>query len=204
MRSTKIPEGVTYIGQFAFEGCTGLTGIEIPASVTIIVGDAFTGCSNLKDIKVAEDNKVYDSRGGCNAVIKTEYKSLVVGGISTVIPNDVTEIGSYAFAGRSGLTAIEIPSSVTRIRDYAFKGCTGLTGIVIPEGVTRIDTAAFQDCTGLTSVKLPNSLDSYFYDTVGGGQFIGCDNITSIELNGMIFHSYSEFKDYSYTWLYGE
>lgn len=44
-KSTKIPASVTGIGNMAFSGCSGLTGIEIPASVTFIGVDAFSGCS---------------------------------------------------------------------------------------------------------------------------------------------------------------
>ena len=51
-----------------------------------------------------------------------------------VIPEGVTEIGSHAFDGCTGLTSVVIPSNVKKIRDGAFSGCTGLTSVVISEG----------------------------------------------------------------------
>ena len=36
--------GVTSIGSFAFEGCTGLTSVVIPNSITSIGVSAFDGC----------------------------------------------------------------------------------------------------------------------------------------------------------------
>ena len=48
--TTIIPESVTKIGGFAFDGCNGLTSITIPDCVTEISPLAFRGCSNLKDV----------------------------------------------------------------------------------------------------------------------------------------------------------
>ena len=150
--NTKIPSGVTKIGSFAFDGCSGLTDIEIPPSVTSIgeaafsdcsgltrieipssvtsIGDgAFYGCSRLTSIVVEAGNTVYDSRDNCNAIIEKETNTLIQGCKNTKIPSSVTEIGRYAFDGCSGLTSIEIPSSVTSIGNYAFRDCIGLKDV---------------------------------------------------------------------------
>ena len=49
-KNTTIPNSVTSIGGFAFEGCSGLTSITIPNSVTSIENGAFDGCSGLTSI----------------------------------------------------------------------------------------------------------------------------------------------------------
>lgn len=47
LTSVTIPEGVTEIGVFAFYDCTGLISVTIPADVKEIGMDAFTHCPNL-------------------------------------------------------------------------------------------------------------------------------------------------------------
>ena len=45
-----IPDGVTEIGAYTFEGCSGLTSVMIPGSVTDIDFYAFYGCSRLTSV----------------------------------------------------------------------------------------------------------------------------------------------------------
>ena len=59
------------------------------------------------------------------------------------IPAGVTEIGSWAFSGCTGLTSVTIPAGVTEIDSSAFSGCTGLTSVTIPEGVKTIHRSVF-------------------------------------------------------------
>ena len=50
----EIPEGVTSIEQSAFEECSSLTNIEISEGVTSIGDSAFKYCSSLTNIKIPE------------------------------------------------------------------------------------------------------------------------------------------------------
>ena len=50
LTSVTIPDSVTSIGSSAFEGCTSLTSVTIPDSVTSIGSCAFYGCDNLTDV----------------------------------------------------------------------------------------------------------------------------------------------------------
>lgn len=148
-QNTVIPDSVEAINSFAFHNCVSLTEITIPESVRSIGEEAFAGCAELSQIRVAEGNPVYDSRNDCNAVINTSLNELVVGCQSTVIPEDVTRIGDFAFAGAL-LDITILPDKVTYIGPYAFYGCYDMTSIVIPPGVTYIDETAFWGCDDCT------------------------------------------------------
>ena len=129
--NTIIPEGVTSIGNSAFDGCTGLASITIPESVTSIGNGVFRNCTNLTSIIVEDGNSVYDSRNDCNALIETASNTLIKGCVNTIIPEGVTSIGNSAFDGCTGLTAINIPESVTSIGGRAFFGCNSLSIIKV-------------------------------------------------------------------------
>ena len=129
--SVTIPASVTSIASGAFAGCTALEDITIPASVTNIGSEVFAGCSSLASISVAAQNSVFDSRNGCNAIIRTADNTLVVGCENTTIPASVVAIAANAFSGCAGLASIIIPASVTTIGSGAFAGCTGLATIYI-------------------------------------------------------------------------
>ena len=129
LTSITIPNSVTSIGNGAFKNCSSLTSITIPSSVTSIGSYAFENCSGLISIGVELGNTKYDSRDNCNAIIETATNTLIYGCQNTIIPGNVTSIGSYAFSGCSGLTFITIPNSVTSIGSYAFAYCSGLTDV---------------------------------------------------------------------------
>ena len=116
LTSITIPDSVTSIGSCAFDGCSGLTSIVIPDSVTSIGSYAFRGCTGLTSIIVEDGNPVYHSEENC--LIETATNTLILGCKTSIIPDSVTSIGSYAFDGCSGLTSIVIPDSVTSIGSY--------------------------------------------------------------------------------------
>ena len=177
--TTIIPESVTKIGDWAFHGRSGLTSIIIPKSVTEIGRrwNAFSGCSGLKSIIVAENNAIYDSRNDCSAIIETNSNTLIAGCSTTIIPESVTKIGTWAFSGHSGLTSIIIPKSVTEIGWSAFWGCSNLTSVTIPESVAEIMDGTFRDCSALTSITIPESVTE-----IGIGVFRNCSELTTISI----------------------
>ncbi len=175
--SIAIPNSVNYLNHNVFNGCSGLVSISIGNSVNYIGSNVFAGCTALEQITVAADNPVFDSRGNCNAIIKTSTNELVVGCKNTVIPNTVTAIGANAFYGCTSLLSITIPNSVTSFGNYAFYDCSGLTSIDIPNSVTSIGNGAFYKCTGFTSITIPSSVTS-----IGTEAFYYCSNLTSIFL----------------------
>ena len=121
-------EGVDYsvtgILSNAFAKSDELISVTIPSSVTSIGAGIFDGCTSLASIVIEEGNPKYDSRENCNAIIETANNTLLIGCMSTNIPNGVTTIGESAFEGCSGLTFVNIPNSMTTIGKDAFYGCS--------------------------------------------------------------------------------
>lgn len=203
LRSVSIPSSMTAIADYAFQGCSGMTSLTLPNTITSIgynsfsgckllstltiphsvtsISYSFTNCSGLTSITVAEGNSIFDSREGCNAIIKTATNALVLGCKNTVIPNSVTAISDYAFYGCTGLTEINIPNTVTTIGYYALYGCTGLTEITLPDGLTDISSGAFYGCSALTSIVIPESVTS-----IGGSAFMGCTALADITIPGSV------------------
>ena len=175
LTSVEFPNSVTSIGQESFSGCQNLTSVEIPNSLTSIGNGAFSNCENLSSIVVAEDNEVYDSRGGCNAIIESATNAIIAACKTTTIPEGITSIADYAFSNHTGLTSIDIPNTVMSIGYEAFYNCYNLTSVTIPNSVVSIGGCAFYNCDGLTSVEIPNSVTS-----IGDHAFNECDGLTSV------------------------
>ena len=179
LTSVAIPNSVTSIGERAFSECTSLTSVTIPDSVTSIGVGAFASCTSLTGIWVAEGNSHYSS--DASGVLFSKDKTTLVQCPGTLaacmIPDSVTSIVGYAFAGCTSLTNVTIPDSVTRIDDSAFSHCRSLTSVTIPDSVTRIGGWAFESCTSLTSVTIPDSVTR-----IGSYAFSGCSSLTSVTI----------------------
>ena len=155
------------LGDFAFEGCSGLTSLTLPSGVTEIGWGAFDGCKGLTSLTIPSS---VTSIG--------KYAFLWCSGLTSLtIPSSVTSIGEEAFLGCSGLTSLTLPSSVTEIGGGTFEGCSGLTSLTIPSSVTSIGKNAFQGCSGLTSLSLPSSVTE-----IGWYAFKGCSRLTTLTI----------------------
>ena len=110
-------------------------GVTIPDTVVSISCTAFAECAELANFIVDLANTVYSSVDNC--LIDTVLKTIVRGCEFSVIPDDgqVTAIGSYAFAGSTGLVTITIPETVEEIGDKAFMECDALIEVYMPENI---------------------------------------------------------------------
>lgn len=172
--------------------------LRIPASVINIANGVFVGCGGITSVYVEPGNEEYDSRNDCNAIVHTPTDTLIFGCRSTVIPEDISRIGAYAFSECRGLKTVVLPDSVkkidenafyrcvdlesitltdnvTGIGEYAFYQCSNLKKVGIPDSVTQIGKYAFYGCTGMESFVLPKNLSA-----VNAGVFGGCTNLTEL------------------------
>lgn len=218
LTSINLPDSLHTLGSNAFADCTGLVSITLGESYKVNGNYAFTGCSSLTNFFVNESHQSYSSVNGV-LFDKTEtiLKLIPPGKTPYVIPDSVTSIGDYAFAGSKTLTQITIPDTVTSIGNLAFADCTALTQITIPDTVTSIGYSAFSGCTSLTQVTIPDSVtsleDSAFANctaltqitipdsvtSIGYSAFEGCTSLTQV----IIPDSVTSIGDYAFIDCYG-
>lgn len=98
----------------------------------------------------------YDLENGKIVNLKCANKDSISGNItipSEIDGYEVKEIGDEAFLNCKNLTGVIIPNTVTLIGKYAFAG-TGLVEIEIPESVLMISSFAFNDCSNLIKMTI--------------------------------------------------
>ena len=184
LTSIAIPDSVTRIEMNAFKNCDSLITITIPDSVESIVTDAFYNCNSLTSITVDSNNANYSDIDGIlfnkdktNLICYPEGKK----DTSYVIPDSVESIVTDAFYDCDNLTSITIPDSVTSIGDCAFDNCDNLTSITIPDSVISIGVLTFGNCKSLTSITIPDSVTS-----IGNRAFDNCYSLTSVTISGSV------------------
>ena len=198
LQSINIPNNVAQIGDFAFWGCSKIESVTIPCSVSVIGQNPFAGCVNLTSIKVDKENRYYDSRENCNAIIETRFNKLLVGCCISQIPPDISEIGNCAFLSCKTLKTLFIPPTISKIGENSFEGCSGLTNIEFSKGILTIGQSAFQGCLGLSSIDLPDGLT-----TIGSEAFKGCTGLTKAVIpNSLaILYANGTTEKYEYDYL---
>ena len=197
LTSVTIPNSVNSIGNNVFRRCSGLTWVTIPESVMEIGINVFTDCTGLK--KAAYPSGLinpfrnvrsiqYPREGAIiedGFVYGPEKKTIYFAPLSLegeyIIPESVTEIGSYAFYGCFRPVSVTIPNSVTEIGNCAFYNSTGLTSVSIGNSVTEIGIMVFCNCSSLTSVTIPNSVTKIDEDA-----FRGCSSLTSVTISNSV------------------
>ena len=194
IKTVVIEDGVTTIGDSAFEDCTGITNITIPDSITSISNLAFSYCDSLTSVAIPDSVTTIGELAFCGcdsltSVIIGNDVALIGNGAfsgcdsltSITIPDSVTTIGEYAFSSCSSLTSVIIPNSVTSISDGAYECCDNLTSVTIPDSVTKIGEDAFYNCTSLTSITIPDSVTA-----IGEDAFSGCFSLTSVTIGDSV------------------
>lgn len=166
IRFVVIENGVTTIGEYAFENCTLLESVAISDSVEKIGKYAFSGCSALKRISLPD------------SIAQIGDHAFRASGLEAVkIPEGVTLLGEGMFARCPNLQTVELPSTLQTIREIAFIG-SGLNKIILPENLKYIGYECFYECTNLEEIKIPDSVTILDYSV-----FEGCSSLKKVTLS---------------------
>lgn len=172
IKNVTIADTVTTIKDCAFLGCS-FENIVIPNSVIYIGYSAFAYCESLKSVTIPESvNKIEDGAFyRCYSLERIDVhennENYSSDEYGVFFNKDKTKLICYP-AGNTRENYV-VPASTTIIRDQAFL-CSDFVSIIIPDSVKTIESYAFDECSNLT--------DIYFNGTEGDW-----NNIEGIELN---------------------
>jgi hypothetical protein len=170
-----IGDGVTSIGDYAFDHCVNLTLITIPESVEIIGERVFYHCENLTLITIS---KSVESIGegafsyclSLAAIQIEDGNAYFLSEEGVLFDKDKTTLICCP-GGKTG--RYTVPDGITSIEYIAFSDCSSLTSIIIPGSVTKIEYAAFSGCTALRDVAVFWNIPSEV--SIDAGIFYGVD-----------------------------
>lgn len=161
--------GDTLDGNFNFPA---LKEVTIGKSITAINSKVFSKSANLTTVTVEEGNAKFIAETGCIL----DGTTLVLGALNFTLPATVTDIGDYAFAGRTEIAAITLHEGIKSIGNYAFFECNVLVIDSFPVSLETIGESAFYNCKGLTAINLPA------IKSIGKYAFGNCEAVTAITL----------------------
>ena len=181
-----IPKSVKKIGDYAFQSCPNLKGVNAHGAEEIGVG-AFNDSRYLTSVYMPVVKKM--GKAAFCACLRLEV-AIIPEGVEQIedntfyqcwslrsveLPNSLLRIEDGAF-GRCSITSINLPTSLVSIGNYAFSGC-GLKELSIPASVTSIGEYAFSGCHSLQNVQLPPSLEK-----ISKKMFSECDKLGEIDI----------------------
>ena len=172
VKKIKISEGIEFIEDSAFEGCSHLIEILLPETL-VQIGDnsaqirrgAFTGTA-LKTITIPKNVKNI----GSYTFAHTNLQYVIT-------PDDLEFLGTHAFWACYNLKKVALSDNITKICDYTFDDCCNLSEIKLPKGLLTIKKGAFRNCSCLSNIELPQDLL-----TIEAFAFEGCKYMSEIHI----------------------
>ncbi|MBR1433804.1 MAG: leucine-rich repeat protein, partial [Bacteroidales bacterium] len=147
--SYAIPNGVTSLAEYVFQGCTSLTSVTFPSSLTSISPAAFNGCTGLTgSLDLSNMTSI-----GQIAFAGTNFSSITLG--------ESTSVSYRAFISCNNLQNIYGPLASADHKCWITSGGTlkifapkGMSSYTLPSSVTKIDHGVFEGTTDLKSLTI--------------------------------------------------
>ncbi|PHQ81075.1 MAG: hypothetical protein COB66_03165 [Coxiella sp. (in: Bacteria)] len=151
----------------------------LPDTISSIAKNAFSDCPNLAHIICTETQWMFlppslkhriqgvTIIGDDMKIIPDAFFSRNQSLVYIGIPDTVTTIGEYAFAGCINLCYPMLPNTITEIHQYAFFHCA-FSEFVFPPAVTIITAGVLKNCGNLTNIELPPLATTIHYQSLVG------------------------------------
>ncbi len=174
----QFPEGLTGIGTAAFQGCTGLEFIQFPASLKTIQKDAFSGCTALDTVyysgKLNQWGQITIGAGNqalTNAKLLYEGRYAVSGTYCKNVTWKLDTNGTLTISGTGKMVDYTGDDVIAVWRDADVKK------VVIQQGITSIGKGVFYRCAALKEVTISPTVTE-----IGVVAFSNCTVLTTISL----------------------
>lgn len=158
---------------FAYQDC--IRDITYRTGIDCIQENAFTGCGNIQSLYIdsIEEWCSISFIGSIANAYSLYLNNALISDL--IIPETVTTLNSYVFAGCASITTLTIPATVTEINEFAFQDCIGIKSVKMLGEVYYLQQGIFWGCTNLESIILSDSAHS-----IGHGVFYDCRNLKNV------------------------
>lgn len=171
--------GTSYLDNIPLFGNTNLTYLYIGRNINYTAGEKygyspFYNQSFLTDVRFSQSGTVSYCKdyllykvNNCKTLTLPESLTSIGNWTfrgmaaleSIVVPNAVTEMGTYAFANDTSLKSAKLSTSCPWLKEGLFSECNALQSITIPSAVTKMDGYMFTNCKTLTSATFEDGTD---------------------------------------------
>ena len=121
--------------------------VKEPYATTGPILSGYYGTGGVVDLR---NSKLAINEIGQYAFSNYDY---IPKGEGDIISEEEPDLVKPWYLGEDTITEIYVPDGVTRIGMYAFAGLTSLTTVHLPDSVVTIDVGAFYNCTSLVNVE---------------------------------------------------
>lgn len=186
----EIPEGVTSIADFAFEGDKNLKTVKLPNSLSILHCDIFKDCSALKEMTILKTIKqVYNAFPGCTAMESLIVRSIIppdcyqpfdddfYSNVTLIIPTGSKEayMQTDSWNRFEHVKEIEMEDAQQDMLKYD----------VLSDNEVAVSVAT-QNITGIITIPETVEIDGKSYTVTTIENFIGCPRLEGVNMPNTI------------------
>lgn len=177
-----IPDHITSIGKYAFNGCVSLENIIFHDNVTSIGTNAFSGCISLTNIKLGKNITSLD---GFDFTSYTDLEKIIVSKDNAYYASDKSNVlyskdmkTIYVYPQNRPWQYYNINESTTTVSTNAFYKCLNMETLLIPKSVTTIDDGIVE-CLNTTL---------YVYKDTPGHKFAENSGMSYVIIDGSVLY----------------